>query len=127
MRKVGLTVLTGCALLLILLAVLLGYDAASPQVDLTAYAPNAVSTAFSEVVTAITVYLVGAALLTLAARLIGHENRESSASLVALAAIAAIPISALLAFYHDWLEVIFVVLAIVVIVAPMALGFRRTA
>jgi magnesium-transporting ATPase (P-type) len=126
MKKVALTVLTGCALLLILLAVLLGYDAASPQVDLTAYAPNAVSTA-SEVVTAITVYLVGAALLTLAARLIGHENRESSASLVALAAIAAIPISALLAFYHYWLEVIFVVLAIVVIVAPMALGFRRTA
>lgn len=126
MKKVALTVLTGCALLLILLAVLLGYDAASPQVDLTAYAPNAVSTA-SEVVTAITVYLVGAALLTLAARLIGHENRESSASLVALAAIAAIPISALLAFYHYWLEVIFVVLAIVVIVAPMALGFRSTA
>ena len=127
MRKVALTVLAGSALLLILLAVLLGYDAASPQVDLTAYAPDAVSTVFSEVVTAIGVYMVGAALLMVAARLIGDENRESSASLMALVAIAAIPISALLAFYHYWLEIVFVVLAIVVIVAPMAIGFRRTA
>jgi hypothetical protein len=125
MGRARLRALTIAGLLLIVLSMVVAYDLASPAFDLTVYAPDPLGTPAAEFAAALIVYLAGAALVISATRSMGHDTRETSASLVALLAIGAIPVCALLGFYHYWTEIFFVVLTVVLIVAPIAFGFRR--
>lgn len=122
----GVVPLTIAAVVLILTALLLGYDFASPAISLNAYAPIPISATLAELAMAVVLYGIGASLLAIASRSMPDDSRDASASVLALLAIAAVPASAVLAYKHYWTEVGFVLLTVVVIVAPMAVGSRRS-
>src|SRR5579864_5771494 len=127
MGKRPLAMLTAFGLLCILVSVVLGYDLASPAFDLTAYAPDPLSSATTELAAGAIVYLLGATLLVRASRSMTLEGRDASAAWAALLAITAIPVCALLAFGHYWTEIVFVIVAVVLIITPLAIGFARSA
>jgi hypothetical protein len=127
MQTRRVAVRTAFGLLCILVSLLLAYDLASPAFDLTAYAPDPLSSATSEFAAGAIVYLLGATLLVRASRSMTLEGRDASAAWAALLAIAAIPVCALLAFGHYWTEIGFVILAVVLTITPLAIGFARSA
>lgn len=127
MARAAQRMLTISGLLLIVLSTAMGYDVASPTFTLLAYDPNSSISIAWEVAAAAIVYLIGAGLLITATRAMPDSIRDSSASLFALGAIATFPVCGLLGFHRYWTEVGFILLALVLILAPLQIGFRRTA
>ncbi len=127
MGKRAVAVFTAFGLLCVLVSLVMAYDLASPAFDLTVYAPDPLSSATTELAAGAIVYLLGATLLVRASRSMTLDGRDASAAWAALLAITAIPVCALLAFGHYWTEIAFVIVAVVLIITPLAIGFARSA
>jgi hypothetical protein len=105
--------------------VFVAYAVGLPALGLAAYGRPPVRETLSGLGTALTLYLVGAALLAAASRSVRDRRPGSPAVLFALIGVSTLIWSLLVGLRSDWIGAAVVVVAGIALLAPIALGFRR--
>jgi hypothetical protein len=105
--------------------VFVAYAVGIPALRLAAYGRPPFGETLSGLGTALTLYLVGAALLAAAIRSIRDRRPGSPAGLLALIAISTLIWSLGAGLRSDWIGAAVVVVAGIAVLAPISLGFRR--
>jgi len=95
-----------------------------PALGLNPYGRNPLTMTIIGLVAAATVYLVGAALLTSATRWMSDHGFPARRPMLALVGGMAIGWSAVMAVRGFWISIAMLLVLVVAILAPMAVGLR---
>jgi hypothetical protein len=101
------------------------YAVGIPALGLAAYGRPPFRDTLSGLGTALTLYLVGAALLAAAIRSIRDRRPGSPVTLFAVIGVSILISSLWAGLRSDWIGAAVVVVAGIAVLAPIALGFRR--
>jgi hypothetical protein len=125
MARPVVAVIAVIGIVLVGAGVFVAYAVGMPALGLNSYGRPAFSETLSGLGTALTLYLVGAALLAAAIRSIRHRRPGSPVPLFALIGALILTWSLWVGLRSGWIGATVVVVAGSAVLAPIALGFRR--